>query len=660
MDNQVAVDPAIGGRAGMRLVATATAFVLLALSFLAAFGPFVVGFMGPGLDPSWIAASTYAQAHRLAFGTEFIFTSGPFSSLFHQNYAHWFAPAIAATLVYLSLYCAFAVTRLVGWGRRSVRGWMLNGALLLLLIASLQSLSRDTLLFAVPFFAALLVITGKSNVLLSLLGSVGSAAVTLAKFSAFPFALGAALVSDAVSLSRRKLPLATPGLVAASLILFAASGQRFDQYPAFLLSSFDVAGGYAAAMGYEARNGELLIFLPLTAVALLAVAWLAYAEYRKGRPIAEAVALWCLFAGMIFVATKAGFVRHDLHSLIGWTALWLGVQVYALPGISPRIARRNVAVPMALGILLLPAMGIFLHAHKWPLTSLSPLSAVATGWGQAATGARAAADPDRWLAGLGAQEKGAEAAVRAAQPLPPLDGTVDTIPDQQSAVIAAGLSYDPRPNIQEYATYTDRMFAQDREFFESARAPDYLLFAPGSIDGRHPASAEGALWPLFLERYAETGRAGDVLVLKKRQTPLPNVLGAATALTGRIGEPIALPAGDRPLFVKIDIREALLGRIMDLVLRPPQLMLVLTYKDGSEEQFRLIPGQIRSGMVLSPTIKTADDYALLAGATDISGRLQFPVAFRVETSGLGPQAYAPEMPISIAPIERQHLASPSP
>ncbi|MDR3474689.1 MAG: hypothetical protein P4M09_23820 [Devosia sp.] len=647
-----------GARTKTEFVVAAIIFVLLTLCFLAAFGPFVVGFIQPGLDASWVAASTFAQAHRLDFGTDFIFTSGPFSSLYHRGYAYWFTPVVAATMVSLSLYCGFAVTRLIGWEGQSARGRIMTAALVLLLTASLQSLSRDILLFSVPLFAALLVISGKSNAPLTVLGGVGSAAVTLSKFSAFPFALGAALLSDLVLLTRRRWPVATPTLFAASFALFAVSGQRLEQYPAFLVSELDVAGTYAPAMGYEAKNGELLIFLPLAAVAALAVAWLVRAEYRKGRPLVEAIALWCLFTGLIYVAIKAGFVRHDLHSLIGWTGLWLGALVYALPGISPRVSRRNALVLVALAILLLPAMFVFRRAHKWPLTDLSPVSAVLTGWDQATAGVEAFANPGRWLAALAVQEDRAAGAVRAAEPLPKLEGTVDVIPDRQSAVIAAGLDYDPRPNIQEYSTYSDRMFAQNRQFFESARAPDYLLFAPGSIDGRHPASAEGALWPLFLERYAQTGRAGDMLVLRQRQTPLPNVLGPEVVQTGLIGQPVTLPAGDQPVFVKIDIRESLLGKLMDAALKPPMIMLDVTYRDGTGESFRLIPGQIRSGMVLSPTITTANDYALFARAGDIAG-MRFPVAFRVETSALGQAAYQPELSISIAPIDRRSFSAPS-
>src|SRR3982074_3596814 len=42
----------------------------------------------PGLDPSWAMASDYAFHHGLKFGTEFIFTAGPYSFL----HTYFFAP----------------------------------------------------------------------------------------------------------------------------------------------------------------------------------------------------------------------------------------------------------------------------------------------------------------------------------------------------------------------------------------------------------------------------------------------------------------------------------------------------------------------------------------------------------------------------------------
>jgi len=44
--------------------------------------------------------------------------------------------------------------------------------------------------------------------------------------------------------------------------------------------------------------------------------------------------------------------------------------------------------------------------------------------------------------------------------------------------------------------------------------------APGSIDGRHPATAEGAIWPDLLARYAPEDIIDGAALLKKRERPI--------------------------------------------------------------------------------------------------------------------------------------------
>jgi hypothetical protein len=85
------------------------------------------------------------------------------------------------------------------------------------------------------------------------------------------------------------------------------------------------------------------------------------------------------------------------------------------------------------------------------------------------------------------------------------------------------------------------------------------------------------------------------------------------------------------LLLRLDIRETLLGRLADFVFKPPLLHLVVSYADGRSETYRLIPGMIREGMVISPTIRTIADYRALA-AGNIGG-LDAPTAIQVETTG---------------------------
>lgn len=213
------------------------------------------------------------------------------------------------------------------------------------------------------------------------------------------------------------------------------------------------------------------------------------------------------------------------------------------------------------------------------------------------------------------------ARVRAGQPLPMLDGTVDVIPSIQSAVIANGLKYWPRPVFQEYVTFSSRLIDQNRIFFRSSRAPDYLLMAPGSIDDRHPAFAEGPLWPDFLARYAPQDIVGNVALLRRRDQPIDVPLHVTETKVAALGEPVSVDTGPGAVFATIDIRPSLVGSIAMLLFKSVQIDLETQYVDGGHALYRFIPAIAREGFFLSPLIENLDDYLQLAfGMADANPR----------------------------------------
>jgi hypothetical protein len=360
----------------------------------------------------------------------------------------------------------------------------------------------------------------------------------------------------------------------------------------------------------------------------------------------SAIARLILYLGFVAVLLKAGFVRHDLHDVIAWSGLGIAAFTFYRP--HSRGAVRTVLAPtrvvgLASGFLALGAGSLFYGPGI-----VSPLPLLETSAAQFREAMVWAASPNGWLAEQAARADAAEKAVTEQFPVPALDGTVDILDSRQSSLIAAGLDYRPRPTVQEYTTYSPRLTARNRAFFESASAPAWLLFGFYPIDDRHVASSEGALWPLFLERYETLEGDGDHLVLKRRAAALPSVLGPPTELETQIGAEVLLPDGDTPLFAKVDIRKSLAGSLMSALFRAPLVFLVLGYPDGSEERFRLIPGQIRDGMVITPRVAVPNDYlAIERGQT---AGMRRPSRFRIETGMLGGMAYQPSIAVSLQEI----------
>jgi hypothetical protein len=195
------------------------------------------------------------------------------------------------------------------------------------------------------------------------------------------------------------------------------------------------------------------------------------------------------------------------------------------------------------------------------------------------------------------------------------------------------------------------LIERDRAFYLSPKAPEYVFFAPGSIDGRHPASAEGPLWPLFLQRYEPVERRYDLLVLRKRQQPLLDLLKEPIAKHVKLGESVSVPPTGSPMFVKIDVKYSVLGRLAELLFKPPEVRLRTTYVGGSTEDYRLIPEIGREGSILVPTIRSPVAFLRLYGVG--TGNSPRPVSFEVAIARRGAWAYQSDILVSFAEIDTE-------
>jgi hypothetical protein len=461
-----------------------------------------------------------------------------------------------------------------------------------------------------------------------------SAALGLAKVSFIPFHLGAFMLADIALLSRRRIPLSLIGYAVASCVLFVAAGQSPSAFFPFLTGSWEMMSGYSAGLSLDGPLAELVAWLAISTLILVALI--------VRRSDEAAIDKWLrvlLFVGLTYISIKAGFVRHDRHSAAAWGLLLLWLLLLGLPGTlpswRPRTLIASYVLPVAALVVGLVLVRPMLLERAVPQARDALLE-------QVASAHHILTDPTGWLEHLRNRENAAAAAIAAAEPLPPLGGRVDAIANVQSRILAARQDYWPRPTIQENMTTTPSLTARNRAFFSGPEAPDHLLFAPGATDSRHPASIEGALWPLFIAEYAPSERAGDILVLNRRAQPLPVALSEQLRTNTTFGANISLPA-DGPLFLRLDIRETLLGKLVGLAYKPPLVHLVVTYADETSERFRLIPGMIADGMVVSPTITTIDQYIALATGAPIAAPRS--TAIRVETAGIW--AYRPEITVIV-------------
>jgi hypothetical protein len=606
-------------------------------------------FISVGLDASWVAALAEARHLNLRFGEDVIFTIGPLASVYENSFAR---PLFYENLSVFLLFTFFLITY---FGVASVRARSVL-APCIAVVPILFSLHHDSVFMSLPVCACLIGTLPDFrpyNRFLVVAGALASAAATLAKFSIFPVAIVAFLLLDIFAVLRKRIPIGLAAYAASlvALLWWTSPGASLWE---FIKHSMDIAIGYTDAMSSTGTPLEVV----LVYVTMIAVMSLIGATEFKGLRTGEVssdvtVSRVLIFAIFLFMCAKAGLVRHDGHAVIAWSGVALGAGLYCVFAWGV-LTRREVGVLVL--IMTVGAGGVYRwHGQKnglapgaWIVGQLNERYRELSLW------PRFLAAPNRWLTDQEKLQQAALARVRAEQPLLMLAGTVDAIPSIQSSVIANGLRYWPRPIIQEYSTYSRPLIEVNRAFFRSHRAPDYLLMAPGSIDGRYPALAEGPLWPDFLALYSVQDISNGLSILHRRDKPVDVPLRVIETKVAGLGEPVAVDAGRGAVFATIDVRPTLAGAIAALLFKSSQINIDVQYVDGGHAEYRLIPGIAREGFFLSPTVETAEDYlALATGATDLNTRKVN--SFIITTRTLGQWLWRSQFTVTLSRLDDDAL-----
>lgn len=627
--------------------------ILSLLLFYAKFQPLSFHPTNAGLDPSWQASLAFSLENGRRFGTDVVFTGGPLSSIYTRQYVGGYTYPVALFSILIALYLAASTARILS----------LSGSV----FAALSSITLiyvcytypDTLLLIVPMLTAIAFLEnqGKSVTAHATVGSFICGILVLAKFSIFPLSVVTVLVLDVLTVRRRAIPVQTLALAVGIWIGLIASGQSISELPAFLLSSFDVSSGYSAAMSLPAHVMEVTAWLVLAALFIIFLVWQLYVG-RRSKEFTTGIAKIFIILAFLFIAWKAGFVRHDLHSLIAWGSLSMAIIFTGIAGANCFSASWWCALALAI-ISIIPSYQLLYHTTgRLPfVTGLETTRIIMREIGNSVS---LIAHPAEWQAKLEERNRASLAEIQTKLSLPALNGTVDIIQSEQSDLLANSLQYTPRPTIQEYTTYSPKLINRNRAFFEGSRAPGYLIMAPGSIDGRHPASAEGALWPLFFASYATEMDLGRNLVLKKRASPLQNLLTVWNEVDANIGEQIPVPDHDGPIMLSVRMHPTIFGRLLDIIYRPPLTELLVTYVDGKESRYRLIPAMATEGFIVSPLISTTSDYAMASTGFSREAGLRYAKSIRVNVNSPLWLGYHQKIEVGFAPLNNDALKQADP
>lgn len=604
-------DRALASRPGRSAAVSASAFLsrlLLTLTLACVLVPFSPQMPAEGLDPSWMAAMNQATAQALDFGREVIFTFGPYASVYTRTYH----PATDAMMMWGSLHVfiaySLALIALVS-GRRGV------GLVVVAVAVGVMNPPRDALFFWYPLLVVLCAdrLVGAPGSARAAEGAAGLWVLALlcSALGLLPLVKGSMLISCAAVVGLLGLQFiverrwraacvvaAVP--LACMVIYWVLAGQSIDALPEYFRSILPIITGYTAAMSTAGHAAEPMAFA-LGASWLIAVLWV-----ESGRRDLRRLVVLAIYAMSLFLAFKAGFVRHDGHALIAGSflllaALSLNLQYWSF---------RSGSVLLAAAIVW-----AMIDARYLGTTAISAVrsiqAAAASSWnGAVRRVSTGAAFDDDYAVSL--------AALREASRLRPLEGRADIYSYNQSLLLASGALWSPRPVFQSYSAYTPELADRNRLHLLSGAAPDSIAFRVEPIDGRVPASEDGASWPLLLSAYRPFAFERDVLYLRRRagETSSSGVAEPVAGTDATMGAPVVVPGGPGLVFARITVKPTALGRIANLLYKPSELRMGVLLNDGRTRTFRFVAGSGPAGLVMSPLIENTTEFALLYDRKD--------------------------------------------
>ncbi len=592
----------------------------------------------PGdLDYSWQQVMHLAWVRGLDVGTDVVFTMGPWGFTYRS-----FHPATYSAVLGVWMLHAVALALGLMQFARSLRRAPDDrstptprlGIVPVALWAAALVVVCDTRFPLVYTFPALLLLawtwarrsgegqTRTERAVMALL-VVSMAMGALTKFTFFASSTIAIFMVCADDVLRhRRFPWNGVVYTGALAIFWTLAGQSFSGFFIYLRGALDISDGYSGAMSLDPPNAvwDVLAFgVPMTVVLTLVG---LFALRRDGwRGLILPVGL----AGVMFIVFKSAFVRHTTHFTMATVAL-LPLAGLFLPVLwrDAGLFGKRIGVGVRVGCLC-----ILLGCVSVVVLTFDQYRAPS--YGKQVINSLASVPTDLfYIVNLRAtyrtlvtEHEAKMADIRAASPLPALEGRVDVYPFRQSVVVANDLPYAPRPVFQSYAAFTSKLASRNERHLHTSRAADTILFDVATIDRRYPSLDDGISWLSLWNLYDVQTMTPDFLVLRRATAPKNWTLQPMQHGVGKLGEPIAVPDTDRPLWVTIDLKPTTVGAALGTLYKPPTVWMTVDLPGDDPPPYRLLTDVARGGFLLSPLVDDKEGWWSIARgtqATDLVNR----------------------------------------
>lgn len=190
--------------------------------------------------------------------------------------------------------------------------------------------------------------------------------------------------------------------------------------------------------------------------------------------------------------------------------------------------------------------------------------------------------------------------------------TVDVYPWNIQLLLENNLNYMPRPVLQSYTVYTPYLEQMNFEFYNSSKAPEFVIYDFASIDGRYPLFDESKVNLAYIKNY-EVAELFDfegrkVALLQKKSDFKPIKFEKVNEYAMLTNTPL-VPKKD--IYYEIGIYKNLQGKIVSIFQHAPEIRLEIKLNDATIRDYRTSKLLLKSGLFLDKFIADTSGFSSL-------------------------------------------------
>ncbi len=572
------------------------------------------------LDDHWAAYLNFAFLAHKAFGSEIVFTYGPWGFLIHPRNIGGIYPWMVFGRAILATGCSFALATLgVRWIRRLELRVLWATAILIFVEPTYALMPLlCLLLWREPPAASV-----HDRLPLHVIAfSAGLAANT--KFTCF---IILALLLPPLMLRRHSRPLVLTAILSFVLFWFFA-GQSLYGIPAFIATSLESASNYSSAMARDTHPALRLIGFVLCGFPAIVC---GLAELR--RPSFQSVALAGWLVLLEYIILGQAIIRCDIgHVALGLvaTAFPVALALIACPHLWPEIPRgifanRRLFVVVTFATTILCCLLIARDEEVLVPTYLPPIV------------------QELHLI----HDSLSSTSGTVPMPVPSMDASVAVLPDKLGEAFESGISLLNPPTLLSVMAWSPRLTALNSAFLESDRAPGLIYFAIEPFDHHYPALEDPLAWRSIFTHYQPAGTKNGFLLLSRKHQPARYVIKLISSGQFPLAESIRVPpnAGE-VVWAQINVRRNWRWKILTALLNVQRLILDVETTKG-DEKFFFEETNAQTGFLLSPyidSIGSLERFYRAGTGTDSDRRV---LRFRLHGSPLAMQCFSATMEVRL-------------